>query len=253
MSIEPDWERDGVRLYRGDCLEVMPHLSGVDMVMTDPPYGTTACKWDSVIPLEPMWERLNVLTKKNGAIVMTASQPFTTTLIASNIRWFRYCWYWEKEKAGNFQLANKRAMKRIEEVCVFCDGQPTYNPRGLVSVNRVIRNNKEKAGSMGHLSIDINRTNYNQNFTNYPTDRLNFNNEKGAHECQKPVALMIYLIETYTNERETVLDFTMGSGSTGVACVESGRDFIGIEKDPAYFDIAVKRISKAMDQGRLFT
>jgi site-specific DNA-methyltransferase (adenine-specific) len=214
----------------------------VDMVLTDPPYGTTACKWDSVIPFEPMWEQLKRVTKKNGAIVMTASQPFTTALIYSNIEEFKYCWYWEKEKAGNFQLAKKRAMKRIEEVCVFYKKQPTYIPQGLVEVNRQIKNNSTKNGSMGHLQSAGKRPEYRQQFTNYPNDRLNFKNEKGLHESQKPVALMEYFIKTYTNEGETVLDFTMGSGTTGVAAKNLNRNFIGIELDEEYFRIAKERI-----------
>lgn len=234
-----------INLINGDCLEVMKDIpdGSVDMILTDPPYGTTACKWDSVIPLEPMWKQLKRIIKPNGAIVMTASQPFTTTLIASNIKMFKYCWYWEKEKAGNFQLAKKRAMKRIEDVCVFYKNQCTYNPQGLIECNRVIKNNASKGGSMGHMSSVKKRKSYSQTHTNYPNDRLNFKNEKGIHESQKPVALMEYLIKTYTNEGETVLDFTMGSGTTGVACKNLGRDFIGIELDTEYFDIAEQRIN----------
>ena len=237
----------GFDLYRGDCLDVMKDIpdGSVDMILTDPPYGTTACKWDSIIPLEPMWEQLKRIIKPNGAIVMTASQPFTTLLIHSNLKGFKYCWYWEKEKAGNFQLAKKRAMKRIEDVCVFYEKQPNYNPHGLVKVDRVIKNNTSKGGSMGHMSSVDKRTEYHQEFTNYPNDRINFSNEKGLHESQKPVGLMEYLIKTYTNEGETVLDFTMGSGTTGVACGNLGRKFIGIELDREYYHIARKRIAEA--------
>lgn len=233
-----------INLMKGDCLERMGEIpdGSVDMVLTDPPYGTTQCKWDSVIPFEPMWEQLKRITKKNGAIVMTASQPFTSALVMSNVKSFKYCWFWEKEKAGNFQLAKKRAMKRIEEVCVFYQKQCTYNPQGLIECNRVIKNNKSKDGSMGHLNSADKRSSYTQSFTNYPNDRLNFHNQKGLHESQKPVALMEYLIKTYTNEGETVLDFTMGSGTTGVACVNTARNFIGIEMDETYFNIAKERI-----------
>lgn len=239
-------EKDNLWLMNGDCLERMKEIpeGSVDMVLTDPPYGTTACKWDTVIPLEPMWSTLKRVIKPNGAIVMTASQPFTTALINSNMKMFKYCWYWEKEKAGNFQLAKKRAMKRIEEVCVFYSKQCLYNPQGLVEVNRKIKNNKTKNGSMGHLSSVGKRDSYTQRFTNYPNDRLNFPNEKGLHESQKPVALMEYLIKTYTNEGDTVLDFTMGSGTTGVACKNLNRKFIGIELDEKYFNIARERIAK---------
>ena len=233
-----------INLMLGDCLERMKEIpdGSVDMVMTDPPYGTTACKWDSVIPLEPMWEQLKRIIKPNGAIVMTASQPFTSVLVTSNLKSFKYCWYWEKEKAGNFQLAKKRAMKRIEDICVFYSSQCAYNPQNLIECNKVIKNNTSKGGSMGHMSSVGKRTSYYQKYTNYPNDRLNFKNEKGIHESQKPVALMEYLIKTYTNEGETVLDFTMGSGTTGVACVNLGRSFIGIEMDENYFNIASDRI-----------
>ena len=143
-----------VQLMLGDCLERMKEIESgsIDAIICDPPYGTTACKWDSIIPLEPMWAELKRIIKPNGAIVMTASQPFTTTLIASNMSQFKYCWYWEKEKAGNFQLAKKRAMKRIEDVCVFYAKQCTYNPQGLIECNRVIKNNSSKGGSRGHMS-----------------------------------------------------------------------------------------------------
>ena len=234
-----------INLMQGDCLELMKTIpdGSVDMVLTDPPYGTTACKWDSVIPFEPMWEHLKRVTKKNGAIVMTASQPFTSALVMSNIDSFKYCWFWEKEKAGNFQLAKKRAMKRIEEVCVFYQKQCTYNPQGLIKCNKVIKNNKTKDGRMGHLNSSGKRHEYTQAFTNYPNDRLNFTNQKGLHESQKPVDLMEYLIKTYTNEGETVLDFTMGSGTTGVAAKNLSRSFIGIELDENYYNIAKERIN----------
>ena len=195
-----------------------------------------------MIPFEPMWAEIKRIIKPNGAIVLFGSQPFTTKLIASNIEQFKYCWYWEKEKAGNFQLAKKRAMKRIEEVCIFYKKQPIYNPQGLIEVNRVIKNNKTKNGSMGHLASADKRATYKQRFTNYPNDRLNFNNEKGLHESQKPVALLEYLIKTYTNEKETVLDFCMGSGSTIVAAKNLNRSAIGIELDENYFNIAKQRI-----------
>jgi len=236
-----------IKLMQGDCLELMKEIEGgsVDMILTDPPYGTTACKWDSIIPLEPMWEHLKRIIKPNGAIVMMASQPFTTTLISSNMKMFKYCWVWEKEKAGNFQLAKKRPMKKTEEICVFYKKQPVYNPQGLVACNKTIKNNRTKNGSMGHLQSTQHRNEYIQKFTNYPTEIIKFKNEKGLHESQKPVALMEYLIRTYTNPGELVLDFAMGSGTTGVACVKTGRNFIGIELDEQYFKIAQERISAA--------
>lgn len=237
------------RLMKGDCLERLKEIpdNSVDLILTDPPYGTTACKWDSVIPFERLWPELRRVRKERAAVVMTASQPFTTVMIASNMAEFKYCWYWEKEKAGNFQLAKKRPMKRIEDVCVFHGATGVYNPQGLIECNRTIKNNPAKNGSMGHLSSVGKREEYVQQYTNYPNDRLNFANEKGLHESQKPVALMEYLIRTYTNEGDTVLDFTMGSGTTGVACVNTKRDFIGIEMDDEYFAIAVERIKAAKE------
>lgn len=239
-------ENDRYKLYNGECLEVMQELidSGVkvDMILTDPPYGTTACKWDSIIPFEPMWDRVNKLIINNGVIALFSSQPFTTKIINSNIDRFKYCWYWEKEKAGNFQLAKKRPMKRIEEVCIFYTNFGNYNPQGLIECNKIVKNNKTKNGTMGHLSSVGKRHEYVQKFTNYPNDRINFKNEKGLHESQKPVELLEYLIKTYTQENETVLDFTMGSGSTGVACMNTNRKFIGIELDEKYFEISKRRI-----------
>ena len=233
-----------IDLYHGDCLEVMPTLEAgsIDMVLTDPPYGTTACKWDSIIPLEPMWENLKRLTKKNAAIVMTASQPFTTTLIASNIRGYKHSWRWVKPRPSNPQLAKKAPLKYDEDVAVFCSGSVPYNPQGLVEIPRSKRKvHKPEKNSLGHCV----RKPYVQTHTNYPNGVIEVGQERGLHPTQKPVALMEYLIKTYTNEGDTVLDFTMGSGTTGVACKNLGRNFIGIEKDAGYFEIAKNRIQSA--------
>ena len=229
----------------------------VDMVMTDPPYGTTACKWDSIIPLEPMWEQLKRVIKPNGAIVMTASQPFTTTLIASNYMMFRYCWVWEKVQGTGNLNAKIMPLKNHEDVCVFSHSLINlmcYNPiktKGLAySRNDVgfVNNEKEKVygSSAGYSATNI--------VDRYPVTIQKFNmaKQKGGHPTQKPVALMEYLIKTYTNEGETVLDFTMGSGTTGVACVNLGREFIGIEKDAKYYEIAKNRIQEAEDGYGLF-
>ena len=239
-----------IELWHGDCLELMKNISdgSVDLVLTDPPYGTTACKWDSVIPFEPMWEQLNRIIKQNGAICLFGSEPFSSALRMSGIKIYRYDWKWEKEKAGNFQLAKKMPMKKMEDVCVFYKKKPNYNPQGLVEINATRKNNPTKNGSMGHLQSVQHRKEYIQKYTNYPTELLKFKNEKGLHESQKPIALLEYLIRTYTNEGETVLDFTMGSGSTGVACVNTNRHFIGIELDECYFNIAKKRIEEAYDK-----
>lgn len=241
---------DNIKLYHGDCLEVMDKLIEqgikVDAVITDPPYGTIACKWDIIIPFDGMWGRLKQIRKNNAPILLFGSEPFSSKLRISNITEFKYDWKWEKEKAGNFQLAKKMPMKKQEDVCVFYNKFPLYKPQGLLEINKIRKNNLLKNGSMGHLQSVQKRKEYTQQFTNYPTEVLKFNNEKGLHESQKPVALLEYLIKTYTNEGDTVLDFTMGSGSTGVACVNTNRKFIGIELDENYFNIARKRICETV-------
>jgi site-specific DNA-methyltransferase (adenine-specific) len=239
-------------LLLGDCLERMVEIAdgSVDMVLCDLPYGTTACKWDSVIPFEPLWAHYRRVTKPNAAIVLTASQPFTTALVASNLRDFRYEWIWQKSRATGFQLAKKMPMKQHENVLVFYRSLPTYNPQGLVAFGQ--RNKRGSAGNGGHLANECN--DYIQEFTGYPRSVIEVASEGGAvHPTQKPVALLEYLIRTYTNEAETVLDNTMGSGSTGVACVNTGRNFIGIERDANYFAIAERRIHDALNAGPLFT
>jgi len=244
-----------MKLIQGDCLEVMKGIEdgSVDMILTDPPYGTTACKWDSIIPLEPMWKQLKRIIKPNGAIVMTASQPFTTTLIASNMKMFKYCWVWEKNKATGHLNAKKRPLVSTEDVCVFYNKPPIYNPQGLTrkdipTISKGDRGSKG-VGSSGDCYGKATRDAV-QTHTNYPKSiiRIPVNMKAEFHPTQKPVALMEYLIKTYTNEKELVLDFTMGSGTTGVACVNLNRDFIGIELDPKYFKIAKKRIAEAEKQ-----
>jgi DNA modification methylase len=224
-----------INLMHGDCLELMKSIAdgSVDMVLTDPPYGTTQCKWDSVIPFEPMWEQLKRVTKKNGVIVLFGSEPFSSFLRCSNIEDYKYDWVWQKRPV-NFLNAKKQPLRKTERISVF--GGSTYNPQGLVAKTRVNKrsNSTETNGQHGLSNIS--------EFTNYPNDVLEFIGERGLHPTQKPVALMEYLIKTYTNQGETVLDFTMGSGTTGVACVNTGRNFIGIELDKAYFEIAKDRI-----------
>jgi len=237
-----------INLIHGDCLEAMKLISdgSVDMVLTDPPYGTTQCKWDSVIPFEPMWEQLRRVTKKNGAIVLTASQPFTSALIMSNVKIFKYCWVWEKSKSTNFLNAKKQPLRKHEDICVFYRKQPNYNPQMTLGqpYDKGVRKD-QLSGSYGdfkpkHVRSDGER---------YPTDVFYFKTAESEgrvwHPTQKPVALMEYLIKTYTNEGETVLDFTMGSGTTGVAAKSLNRKFIGIELDEAYFNIAKERIENS--------
>jgi site-specific DNA-methyltransferase (adenine-specific) len=225
-------------LMQGDCLERMKEVESgsVDMVLTDPPYGTTACKWDSIIPLEPMWEQLKRVIKSNGVIVLFGSEPFSSFLRCSNISQYKYDWVWQKRPV-NFLNAKKQPLRKTERISIF--GGKTYNPQGLMPCNKINKrsNSTETNGLHGLSNVS--------KFTNYPTDVLEFIGERGLHPTQKPVALMEYLIKTYTNEGETVLDFTMGSGTTGVAAKNLSRDFIGIELDETYFDIAQERINNA--------
>jgi len=236
---------------KGDCLERMEEIpdGSVDMILTDPPYGTTACKWDSVIPFEPMWEQLKRITKPNGAIVMTASQPFTSALVMSNVEMFAYEWIWVKSKITGVLNAKKMPVRKHEQVLVFCRKKTTgtYNAQGLIKKGTVTH----QGGQSKNYGARSTKP-YTQEFTNWPRDVLEIASEgKTVHPTQKPVALMEYLIRTYTHEGETVLDFTMGSGTTGVACVKTGRKFIGIELDEDYFLAACKRIERETSQTTL--
>ena len=237
-----DYKDDSIWLMKGDCLERMKEIpsGSVDMVLADPPYGTTACKWDSVIPLEPMWEQLKRIIKPNGAIVMTASQPFTTMLIASNMKMFKYCWVWRKSKPTGHLNAKKQPLRTYEDVVVFYDNQCIYNPQGVKPTDKVV--SRTNRGNYGECSKTTRQT-----VTNYPRNIVEFPSVDGVHHTQKPVSLMEYLIKTYTNEGETVLDFTAGSFTTGVACVNLNRKFIGIELDRGYFDIGVNRIKERIN------
>ena len=240
-----------IELIQGDCLEKMKAIpdGSVDMVLADPPYGTTACKWDRIIDLDLMWIQLKRVIKPNGAIVMTASQPFTTVLISSNMKMFKYCWVWDKVRGTNFFAAKFQPLNNTEDILVFSTGgcnngtkNPVpYNPQGI---KETLKKNKYGGGKVGKAHGALEKS-YTQTTTNYPFKILKIPYEKATvHPTQKPVALMEYLIKTYTNEGETVLDFTMGSGTTGVACKNLDRNFIGIELDPDYFKIAEKRINE---------
>jgi site-specific DNA-methyltransferase (adenine-specific) len=243
-----------IDLRCGDCLELMKDIpdGSVDFVLTDPPYGTTACKWDSVIPFEPMWEQLSRIIKPNGAICLFGSEPFSSALRVSNIKNYRYDWIWCKEKPSNFALAKKNPLKYHENISIFYNKFATYNPQMTVgkpnhSVGKGIRRKENESNF--NSKIVTNKT----DGMKYPKSVLFFNREpKPIHPTQKPVALIEYLVRTYTNEGETVLDFTMGSGSTGVACVNTGRNFIGIELDKGYFQIAKERIETANKKDSTF-
>lgn len=231
-------------LYHGDCLDILPTLEAgsIDAVITDPPYGTTACKWDSVIPFDPMWGGIKHVIKPRAAVVLFGSQPFTSALVMSNAVWFKYCWVWDKGNVSNPQLASYMPLKHHEDIPVFGVESVTYNPQGLKKV-KINRRPDSGMGKLGHLAKS---KYYTQEWTNYPKMILHYPIEPdAAHPTQKPVALMEYLIKTYTNEGDTVLDFTMGSGTTGVAAMRTGRRFIGIELDPQYYAIAEQRIKNA--------
>ncbi len=232
-----------INLMLGDCLEKMKDIpdGSVDLVLTDPPYGTTACKWDTCIPFEPMWEQLKRVTKKNGAIVLFGSQPFTSALVMSNPKMFKYEWVWNKKQTGNPFLAKRQPLKIHENILVFGEN-PSYQPEMRAGKMR-------KKGGLKRSLLFTGRENEPtvENNQYYPVTIIEFTNSANrkdrVHPTEKPADLMEYLIKTYTNEGETVLDFTMGSGTTGVACKNLNRNFIGIELDPTYFEIAKNRIA----------
>ena len=235
-------------LLWGDCLDMMATIpdGSVDAIICDLPYGTTACKWDSVIPFEPLWAHYKRVVKPNGAIVLFGSQPFTSALVMSNVKMFKYDWVWRKPKGTGHLNAKKMPMRDKEDIVVFYSGQATYNPQfteGLPYKNKAGSDHAAKTSMTDSYGAYTNFRNDNDG-KRYPKQVLDFGVvERGTlHPTQKPVALLEYLIRTYTNEGETVLDNTMGSGTAGVACVNTGRNFIGIEKDAGYFDIACRRI-----------
>lgn len=236
-----------IQLYNGDCLELMKDIpdGSVDLVLTDPPYGTTACKWDRIIPFEPMWEQLNRIIKPNGAICLFGSEPFSSALRMSNIKHFKYDWIWNKKKGGNPLLSKIQPIKITENISVFGKSKVNYYP--VMTERDKPKNRGKNTGKKSETTNNV--WVENKTYTHlYPKNIIEFSNasQKGkSHPTQKPVALLEYLINTYTNEGETVLDFTMGSGSTGVACVNTNRNFIGIELDENYFNIAKQRIEKS--------
>ena len=230
-----------IELIQGDCLEKMKDIpnKSIDLILADLPYGTTACKWDTIIPFEPLWEQYKRIIKDNGAIVLTASQPFTSALVMSNVKMFKYEWVWEKEQGVNFLLSKKQPLKITENILVFSKNQTVYNPQMTIG-NPYISGK----GTSGDVSNNVVKIQTKNNGTRYPKNLIKINRQTGLHPTQKPVALMEYLIKTYTNEDETVLDNCMGPGTTGVACKNINRNFIGIELDPEYFKIAEKRINE---------
>lgn len=237
----PYYEQGGITIYCGDCLEVMPHLAPpIDAIICDPPYGTTACAWDSVIPLGPMWENYKRLIKKAGAVVLFADEPFTSFLVLSNLEWFRYRLTWEKDKSTGFLDAAIKPLKNSEDVCVFYKQQPIYNPQ-------MIKGTAHKRGSKspgpGAVYGNFSNRTITQSDEYYPKRILEFPVEREPiHPTQKPITLLAYLIRTYTNPGELILDNAAGSGTTGVAAQNEGRRCIMIEQDEDYCRIAVDRL-----------
>ena len=239
-----------VNLMKGDCLEMMKSIpdGSVDLILTDPPYGTTQCKWDSVIPFEPMWAELKRVIKPNGAIVLFGAEPFSSLLRCSNIKDFKYDWVWEKSKATGFLNSKRQPLRAHEIISVFYSKPPTYTPQMTegVAYNKGVRKEQTQNdvyGSFDQVEVKSDGLRFPRSVQYFKTAE----SEGGFHKTQKPVDLLEYLIKTYTQENETVLDFTFGSGSTGVACVNTNRSFIGVELDENYFNIAEKRIQDALD------
>ena len=240
------------KLYKGECISILENLVKegvqVDAIITDPPYGTTACAWDSIIPFDKMWNVLKKIRKPNAPILLFGNEPFNSYLRISNINEYKYDIYWQKERATNIFQLKKRPAKVIETINVFYKEQPTYNPQMTDHLGPK-RTNKVKNGKLGVLVDSQNRKpfEYNDNGKRYPLQVVQFKRDilsSNLHPTQKPIALMESLIKTYSNEGDTILDFTMGSGSTGVACKKTNRNFIGIELNEEYFDIAKKRIEE---------
>jgi site-specific DNA-methyltransferase (adenine-specific) len=250
-------------VYQGDCLELMQQLDNesVDMILCDLPYGTTACSWDSVIPFKPLWEQYERIIKFNGVICLFASQPFTTNLISSNFKMFKYCWYWVKKKPNGFQHAKNKPMTKIEEICVFSkapmghisllgDRRMRYNPQGIISNGKKKITDKVHGRMMGARPNQVGRE-Y-EAFTGFPHNVLEYPNMIGKsalHPTQKPVELCEYLIKTYTNEGDLILDNCIGSGTTAIASLNTNREFIGIEKELKYVQISNQRIQNILRNG----
>lgn len=236
-----------MELYFGDCLEIMDKMSNksIDMILCDLPYGTTQNEWDKPIDLDRLWVQYKRIIKENGAICLFSQQPYSSKLISSNEKWFRYEWIWHKPNATGFLNANRMPLKSHENILVFYKKLPIYNPQKWQSKPYKRQKSEKYTKSYGKFEA---KSAESKDGKRYPIDIIKFSHERGLHPTQKPVALLEYLIRTYTDEGDTVLDNCMGSGSTGVACINTGRKFIGVEKYKRYFDIAIKRIEEAEKQ-----
>jgi site-specific DNA-methyltransferase (adenine-specific) len=240
-------------LYHEDCLSALPKIKtgSVDMLLVDLPYGTTGCPWDVVIPMEPLWEEYHRVCKPSAPMLFTSTQPFTTTIIASNISEFRYEWIWEKPQGTNPMHSKSMPLRSHESVLVFYRERPTYNPQMWYSTPYA--GFKSDSSKIGEVYGSVNSEHRdNPDGSRYPKTIQKFKQDRGVHPTQKPVSMMEYFIRTYTNDGDTVLDNTMGSGTTGVACGNEGRSFIGIEKDDGYFKIAKERITMAFEMMEIF-
>lgn len=245
------------KIYNEDCLEGMKKIcdKSIDMILCDLPYGTTACKWDTIIPFEPLWELYKRIIKDNGAIVLTANQPFTSKLVMSNIDMFKYTWYWKKSQGINFAQCNYMPLKIVEDIIVFgkfglaeiSKNKGIYNPQDIKICNKI----KSPKTNSEHRRSNANKEHV-QKYENYPNTVLEFGSERGLHPTQKPVALFEYLIKTYTNEGDLVLDNCMGSGTTAIACINIKRNYIGFELNKGYFNIAEERIKNNKIQQNMF-
>lgn len=262
--MEPTWSGEDIQLYHDNCLGVMPCIPSVsiDLILADLPYGTTACKWDIVIPFEPLWAEYKRIIKPRGAIVLFGSQPFTSLLVMSNLAWFKYSWVWDKVSKGDIMNAKNKPLKQHEDIIVFSKGttancstrKMAYYPQGVTENTRSPNRQNRCEGAFKGIRPSHAKE-YKRQGTGYPSSIIRMSNADHTmsfHPTQKPIPLLSYLIETYTHKGERVLDNTMGSGSTGVACVQTERKFIGIEIDSGYFEIAVRRISDAQQQTRMF-
>ncbi|MCX8075227.1 MAG: site-specific DNA-methyltransferase [Clostridia bacterium] len=245
-------------IYNMDCLKGMKLIDNksIDMILCDLPYGTTHCSWDIIIPFDKLWKEYERIIKDNGAIVLTASQSFTTKLIMSNFKLFRYEWIWKKNTCTGFQNAKKMPLKAHENICVFYKKLPTYNPQRIVRIDKKIKPRATKGGRIllgdDYSLVQALNKEYVQEYKNYPKSILEINKEfKNIHPTQKPVELFEYLIRTYTNENDIVLDNCMGSGTTAIACINSNRKYIGFEKDDRYYKSAKERIEVHIKQKEL--
>ena len=261
---------ENIKIIMGDCLEVMKNIANdsVNLILCDLPYGTTKCKWDSIIDIDKLWaEYKRIIVKPTGVIALFGQQPFTTKIISGNYEWFKYNLIWKKNKTTQYLLANYRPMKCTEDICVFSPGgaaaasknkgNMVYNPQNLTPVSITKKNSEKRIGKMlnqsHHLGPNnklVSDTEYKQKFTNYPVELIEFGIENDTiHETQKPVPLIEYLIKTFSNENDLVLDNTMGSGTTGIGCINTNRRFIGIELEEKYFELSKNRLNEALTKG----